>query len=168
MDSTPRIIVDLGELLDVLDTRLDTMDHFLDRVTGKILVYQQELSLLEVDDAGLPEWEREQLATNRAIDDDESNRYIFIEPVSSDESFRWMEDYCSTVKDDALRGKLQRALREKQPFRRFKDELSKSSQGQDPWYRFHREKLERYAREWIKSENLAVELRKSDGSSNLP
>lgn len=153
----PKILIDLEDLLDVMDWHSEGLDHYLDLKTGDVVLYHKELGEREEGDPPEPAWQREQREMNRAIDEAAGGRYIFIEPVSSDDNYRRMEDFAESVRDPRLREELFTTLRGKGAFRRFKDALWGSAR--DAWHRYERDRLMEYAKEWLDSLKVAYELK---------
>src|SRR5262245_48102329 len=64
-----------------------------------------------------------------------------IDPISSHASFRWMEDFIESVHSIPLQTALRRALRNKKPFRGFKDALTEYPRERERWFKFEAQKL---------------------------
>ena len=85
-------------------------DSYLDTETGDILFTGDGV------DEDAPE------------DIDDNPRYLWIESIESEESFRIMEDFVASVSDAKAAARLADALGRPKPFRRFKDALPEGMQ----------------------------------------
>jgi hypothetical protein len=139
---TAAVNVDSGELSLALTSH--DLEYRLDLQTGDVFPWFDDM--LEDD---------EELA---AALEETPDRFVRVEPVSSHESFRWMEDFAASQKDDAVREALLDALDRPRPFRRFKDALADFPEVREAWFRAHEERVLAYARTWIESEGLNVRL----------
>jgi Uncharacterised protein family (UPF0158) len=125
--------IDLDELTWALTWRDDLMGsgHWLNLDSGEVVFIGNPADVGE-----LPE------------DPRDNDRYLRIEAIDSSESFRIMEDFIEQLADRRLAQALERALQQRKPFRRFKDELASHSAQQQAWFAFERSALERIARRW--------------------
>lgn len=139
----PRIRIDAGELLMAMEDHGGYATSYLDRQTGEIL------RISEYDD------EREELQDK--IEADES-RYLYIEPIPSQESFEVMEDFIASVSDEEAKSTLEQAISRRRPFRNFKDAFYDFPQVREEWFRFHNEMLLQKAKEWVEVEGIDAEL----------
>ncbi|CDF81826.1 hypothetical protein PKB_0448 [Pseudomonas knackmussii B13] len=98
--------VDIDDLVLVLDS--NGMEFHLDLETGEIRLRPED----DLDE------EFEQLLERQP------QRFLYIEPVSSRDGFRIMEDFVrEKVDDPRASDSLVRALEDRKPFRSFKDRL---------------------------------------------
>jgi len=117
--------------------------YLLDKKTGKTVVYHEsELEWSDITEADL---------------EDDPERYIEIEPPSSDERYDWMADYAEGVTDEQVGDALARALGGRRPFRRFKDVLEGHAAEREAWFAFEDEKIKGAIEEWVKDSGLAPE-----------
>lgn len=93
----------------------------------------------------------------------EDPKYILVEPVSSRDGYRWMEDFTEQVNDPDLRRRLERALDRPRPFRGFKDVLLDFPAEREQWFEFERLRQREVAQEWLTRNGITAEL-----VSNLP
>jgi hypothetical protein len=78
-------------------------------------------------------------------------KYITIEPLESNESFRIMEKFAEQVDNPRLRNQLVNALNNRKPFANFKRIIDNSEYRQD-WFNFKDEQLQNYVRSMIEIE----------------
>ena len=96
-------------------------------------------------------------ATDELPEDIEENpRYRWIESISSQASFRIMEDFVATVDDAAVAAHLSRVLGGAKPFRRFKDALLDSPELREAWFRFQDNAHTRLAEMWCEENGIVV------------
>lgn len=144
----PKLKIKRDELIDALTFRFDMTDSafYLDTETGHILLRSEDAEDVAGDiEDQVPE----------DIDDDP--RYLRIEPIESDESFRIMEDFVETVQDAQAAARLNRALGGRKPFRRFKDVLLDFPHLREAWFEFERVAQARLAEAWCEENDIEVE-----------
>ncbi|WP_051298789.1 UPF0158 family protein [Arthrobacter castelli] len=88
-------------------------------------------------------------AAEESVEELEERGVITIDPISSRDGYREMEDFISTVSDDRSRDLLQQAIDRKRPFRRFKDTLIDLPELGDQWFTFHDRTVRTHAIEWL-------------------
>src|SRR5437762_1507603 len=71
--------------------------------------------------------------------------------ISSHERFRWMESFIETVHSIAAQSALRGALRQKKPFRSFKDALMEYPAVRQQWFQFEAARVKREAIALIES-----------------
>jgi hypothetical protein len=154
--------IDLDELATAMDQRdRDTNDWYLDTQTGQVLLVMQEFmdedddeeEELE-DDDDLPEWQQEAREEARKVRDDAADRFAWITQNDSSDSFRLMEEFIESVRDDRAKDLLSRAIDGKGAFRRFKDTLSQFPKIREQWFAFENQQQRECAAEWLESIGL--------------
>jgi hypothetical protein len=133
--------IDLDELIVALTWRspmLDDSGHWLDLETGALVYVFEDVGIEDFDE-----------------DPRDNDRYIAVEPIESHRAFRIMEDFVGQLADAGLARRLDHALRQHKPFRRFKDVLADHPVQRDDWFSFEHDALERHAREWCESRGIA-------------
>jgi Uncharacterised protein family (UPF0158) len=139
-DAARVLTIDLEDLTWALNSRdpLWVCSHWLNIESGTIL------SLIEPD------------AVDEADEDPrDDDRWLFIEPIESSEAFRVMEDFVDQCGDDRLARVLEQALRERKPFRRFKDALAARPAQREAWFAFERQAIEVIARRWCEGHGIS-------------
>jgi hypothetical protein len=134
--------VDIGILSFAITSR--DLEHYLDLQTGDVIP--------RFDDA--PD-DDEEIATALVETPD---RFVLVEPVSSEESYRWMERFAASQTDDEIREALFDALDRPKPFRRFKDALERFPEVREEWFHAHDQRVLEYAQAWLAAEDLNVQL----------
>jgi hypothetical protein len=139
-DTARVLTIDLEELSWALNSRdpLGESSHWLNLESGVIL------SLIGPDGDG---------ETDEDPRDDD--RWLFIQPIESSEAFCVMEDFVDQCGDDRLARALEQALRERKPFRRFKDVLAAHPTQRETWFAFEREAMEAIARRWCEDHGIS-------------
>ena len=138
--------IEARDLLFALENQDFDTTYYLDRQTGEITPAFGEM--FEPED---PEYVDEEAL--RA-----DPRYLPIDPISSNEGFRWMEQFAATVTDRRLQERLFAALDRRRPFRGFKDVLLEYSEEREAWFEYHEQRLLEAAREWLGVEGIEAEL----------
>lgn len=148
MDDTPPVhrgaaarvlTIDLEELTWALNSRdpLGESSHWLNIESGTIL------SVIGPD------------ADDEADEDPRDDDHLFIEPVESSKAFRVMEDFVNQCGDDRLARALGQALRQRQPFRHFKDVLAGRPAQREAWFAFESQAMESIARQWCEDHGIS-------------
>jgi hypothetical protein len=151
--STPprRLTIDLADLVDMMDTRLDESQAFLDLTSGEIHLLSDELlsCVAEDDVEGVSDWERDQIPIAQRINDGDEH-LAEIPPFDSADSFRIMQDFVGRVEDGQVQAQLAEGLSRPKPFRGFKDALREFPALPDRWFAFDHERKEQLAVEWLR------------------
>ena len=140
-----KIKVDLDMLFWAMESQSGEIDYYMDKQTGEILQVSSELFGDDEDEI------RDEVEEN-------PDRYIFIEPLLSNESFKIMEDFIDSVSDAEAADALYKALSRRSPFRNFKDTLCEFPEIRQDWFKFHNEALLERAKDWLSSEQIDAEL----------
>lgn len=82
------------------------------------------------------------------------SRYLRIEPVSSREQYRWMEQYIPLVEDPKLRARLEVSIDGKGAFRRFKDVLMAFGSERERWFSYRSERLRTFIEAWLGAHSI--------------
>jgi hypothetical protein len=136
------ISVDIGELSFALSSH--DVEHYLDLQTGDVFPWFEDCA---EDDEVIA-----------AAMEETPERFLMIDPISSHEGYRWMEDFAATQPDELVREALLDALDRPKPFRRFKDTLLSYPEVREEWFRVEEQHLLEFARAWLEIEEVDVEL----------
>ena len=135
--------VDKDQLIWALEDNSGMDEYYLDLETGKIVSnFEGLLAELGIDEEDL-----------------ESERYWYIDPISSREAYNFMVEFIETVKDQELKKRLSIAIDGRGAFRMFKATVSEYPEEQERWFKFHDTKMEEYADEWLKNVALTLKSR---------
>ena len=149
--------VALNDVIDGIDMQNDDVTAYLDRDTGEVVTIGDEIaSLSERDEQD--KWrdrERELIEVVREVDNG-SKRYVQLPDESDVDEWDIMRRFCDTVTDNPTRELLLREIHGRGAFRRFKDELGRSSL-LDKWFDFKRNALRDEAIEWCTENDIPFE-----------
>jgi Uncharacterised protein family (UPF0158) len=134
-----KVRVEMDQLRWAFEQHDDEWEWIFDTETGAVF------RLTEEDEPPLP---------IKQIEDDETGRFLSIEPDDPHEGYRDMEDFITTVREPVLRDLLSIALAGKGPFRRFKDVLVRSPEERQRWFRFQEARLDARIREWLAENDI--------------
>jgi hypothetical protein len=134
--------IDKDQLIWALSDNTGMTEYYLDLETGE--VFDTITDAMEV------------LGINE--EDLESERYLYINPLSSHEAHGFMVEFIETISEEELKRRLSIAVQGRGAFRMFRATLLEYPEERERWFRFHQEKMENYADEWLK--DLAITLRK--------
>lgn len=161
---------------------------WLDRTTGQVITYGEDamFAIREGNFDDLPKWLKDEVEGARMVlralgessgEDEEADeavgqapddavdldRFIRIEQISSDEAFRFMEDFTNGLRNSRAVQELTRALRGGKPFRRFKDALSDFPKEREQWFKYDEKRRREYIEEWASDHDIEI-----DFSSDAP
>ena len=156
--------VDLAKLAEALESPYDSpFQWYIDTETMEISFVEDEFFFLIEECLELPRDQALQKALDEsshyAIDYDRDevvkwldgygDQVVYIEPVEAYEKYSIMEDFIELeVDDEQLYERLQRAIRGKGAFRRFKEALDAHGRLED-YYQFYDDRMQQLAREWL-------------------
>jgi predicted nucleotidyltransferase len=127
--------VDLQDVADALEDHSDLHSWWLDRGSGAIELWTEDL----VDNEDTHPAER---------------GWVAINPIESREAYADMVEFIEAIADPRPRDLLVRAIEGRGAFRRFKDTLLEFPELRETWFEFHRVRMERRAIEWLLDERL--------------
>jgi len=84
------------------------------------------------------------------------DKYLEIEKMDSPESYRVMEDFVETVKNEELKKKLELGLSLSKPFRNFKDIIDDEDEYRNIWFSFRDERYIEFVKEQIEIYNESI------------
>jgi hypothetical protein len=117
---------------------------------------QRAALVVAMEEDRVLDWQRELLLEADAIDRALDTRYVALPEADSREGWSDMEAFVETVADPRLQSRLDRSIRGRGAFRRFRDELSDEPAEEQRWYAFKRDRLAERAREWLDDENIEL------------
>lgn len=148
-DSTrPRLKIAMDDLIEAFEFAGPEYQYYVDLQTGKTVMTCDPLICGEI---------KEFEETDQLLEED-PGRFAYIEPMSSREGFRVMEDFVDTVTDVRAHNHLIRALERRHPFRSFKDALFDYPKLREEWFAFHNKALREYARQWLEDSGIDADL----------
>jgi hypothetical protein len=147
--------VSLRKIVDHLSFTLDEYLTYLNKETGVVVtVSKEELAYAEqeADVQELPGWQREALEEASAILG--SDDYIALPGQFDIHEYTIVQDFCTSIADDELRGFLLDKIHGAGAFRRFKDAIHQFGIAED-WYRFRDRALKEIAIDWLETNHVA-------------
>jgi hypothetical protein len=133
-----KVAVDWVELEGALENNSPELHSFLNTVTGDVIrIFEGG----DNSDLKLKQYET-------------SPDFLYIEPVSSREQYRWMEEFIEIVEESTLKDKLNIAIDGKGAFRRFKDVLVGYPTERERWFVKRSTKLRGHMTEWLVSKHV--------------
>jgi hypothetical protein len=150
--------VKLSDLIFALESDSEEIETYFDRHTGLIVRVEGTVlsAVKEGDDeelTDLPDWQKEEVETARAIADDAGDR--FIDPPGKFEfhEYRHMESFIRSLPEGETAEELWRAIKGRGAFRYFKDTLYRLGI-QDSWYRYRDAAMKEFVIEWAVANNV--------------
>ena len=135
--------IDLNELCEAMEERSYDHEYYLDLETGKIIFISNYMD------------DQEARRLKDQIEE-ESDRYEHIPRAESYEGYEDMVDFIATVDNEHLAELLERAIKGKGAFRRFKNVLLNYPEERERWFEFKDNRMEERALEWL--EDIDVKL----------
>jgi hypothetical protein len=133
-----RVAVDWVELEGALENNSPELHSFLNRVTGDVTrIFRGS--------------EDSELRLREAETDPD---FVYIEPISSREQYRWMEEFIEIAEEPNLKDKLNIAIDGKGAFRRFKDVLVGYPVERERWFAKRAAKLRAHMVEWLTAKRI--------------
>ncbi|MCU0288704.1 MAG: UPF0158 family protein [Acidobacteria bacterium] len=139
-----KVNINLEDIIDSLELDFPGVRQFLNTETGGVIIisessdsFDENGDLIDIDD----------------LDNFLDEKFIELPKVDSAEGYRDMEAFIETIKNPNLRNKLENALRQRRPFRRFKDVLMGLAE-EERWYKFKSTRNRKRALEWLAENNL--------------
>lgn len=133
-----RVSIDWVELEGALENNSPELHSFLNKATGDVVrIFRGS------------EGAEQRL---REVEDDPD--YLYIEPISSREQYRWMEEFIEATEEPNLKDKLNIAIDGKGAFRRFKDVLVGYPEERERWFAKRAVKLRSHITEWLTAKNI--------------
>ncbi len=147
--------VKLNDIIDEMEIQSDGHSYYLNRKTGEIVLVTDEHSSLAEDEEDIShysDWEQE--AIQVAIDVLESEEdYISLPSQFDIHEYEIMEEFCLSLDDEKLKGKMYRSIKGSGGFRRFKDNIFEYGIEQN-WFQYRREAFKRKAIDWCEENNI--------------
>ena len=146
-----KLTVNIAEVADLMDTRFDESECYLDLQTGKTELIPAEMLGMAVDEgklSSLPDWQKDVLVVVKEIEA-ESGRYVPIPEPDSHEAYNDMVRFAGTVTDAKLRKQLDIALDGQGAFRRFKNVLDNHENERQHWFKFKDKAMRERVCEWL-------------------
>ena len=141
-----RIKIDADELMMAMEDHGGFLSYYLDNETGEILLESEDSELLgEVD--GLAQGLEE-----------EPDRYVAIEALSSRDGYRIMEDFVDSLPEGEERQILQQALSWKKPFSNFKSAIADMGPLREQWFKHRDRRMQQEMQDWFAYHELDAEL----------
>ncbi len=136
MQKKKTLKIDLDELCSAMEDNSCEREHYLDLVTGEILLLTEYMG----DDV---------VKKLRENIDDDPDRYDRIPKAESHEGYEDMQDFIATVKNERLWELLEVAINGKGAFRRFKDVLLNYPEERERWFHFKDNRVQARALQWL-------------------
>jgi hypothetical protein len=134
-----RVAIDWVELEGALENNSPELHSFLNKVTGDVIRI----------------FRGSEDAEERLREVENGPDFVYIEPISSREQYRWMEEFIETVEESNLKDKLNIAIDGKGAFRRFKDVLVGYPAERERWFGKRSTKLRAHMKEWLTAKRIA-------------
>ena len=156
--------VKLSEIADALQGLSDEHSTYLDLESGKVIHVMHELSRIFEDEdadaeeelADMPQWQREEAAVAKAIEEDDGSRFISLPSKFDINEWDMMREFVDQVEDDALAERLSRAIHGSGAFRYFKNVIHEAGI-QNDWYKFKDDQYRQIALDWCQANQIDID-----------
>lgn len=139
-----KVNITFDDVLEALELGTSDISQYLNTETGGIAMVSEMGDAFDEDGESLDYDEREKF---------QDEKYLALPTVDSHDGFRDMEDFIRTVKNAGLRNRLDNAVNQRRPFRKFKDALIGSPEEQR-WFKFQTERNRERAKRWLEDNNI--------------
>ena len=144
---------------DDLTTAFESTDSYslrwyLDRETGEFIPITEEYMAIDEEDE-----ESEEYQEYIRVTEDETGRYLYIEPMESHEAYKIMENFIWSLGDTKAADDLANAIQKRRPFYNFKETLYMYPELVDKWYAYKEESILVVAREYLDYYNVEYVLK---------
>ena len=166
--------IDFDEIQKAMeDISRDSFDYYLDRETGEVIPFSEELlqevqaklyacdseeieddiEYIEFDEEpeGLPDWMEDEVELALEILLDEEGRYVRVPERSNAAAYESMTKFVETVEAQALAEELTAVLNGKGAFRRFKNVLVGHPKERKRWHGFNAKEMKKEIIAWLDS-----------------
>jgi hypothetical protein len=147
--------VKLEEIITALEIQNDTNMAFFNKITGEVLVIDEEEYRAAEEDRdlmGYPAWQREVIKTAKDLIEDEDN-YIRITSKYDINEYEIMQNFCLSISDQRISDELYYSIKGRGAFRRFKD-LIKIFGIDNDWYQYREEAIKQIAVDWCNENGI--------------
>jgi guanine deaminase len=147
--------IDLAEIVGALEIMTDEMHGYMNRRTGEVRMFADEVLGMADDGAGedLPEWQEEELRLAKQVVDSED----WLPLPSKFDVHEWeiMNQFGQSLSVPAHRDEILDGIHGSGAFRVFKG-IIRRLRLEDAWYAFKQAALEQMAKDWLESHGFEV------------
>ena len=152
--------VKLSEMLHAFDFQWDDTYYYVDRQTGEVVSYGQneEWAVENHDDVErYPEWQKRSIRIAEAVFADDIGRFVPLPDNFEINEHDMMRRFGQSIDDVHLSAALQRAIRGKGAFRRFKDRVYGAGIA-ERWHAFRDDCYREVAAEWGQANGIELDV----------
>jgi hypothetical protein len=150
------VVVSLKDVVDAMDLPNNDWTSYLNPKTGEIVtVTDEDRQLVEdedLDEANLPEWQRESLPRVRAAL--ESDDFLALPDKFEIHEWAIMERFANSQVDEARRDELLDAIHGAGAFRSFRGTVRRL-RIEEEWFRFRQSAFEGIALRWLEAHGIS-------------
>ena len=153
-------IIKLSDIVDAMQIQSETMTHYLNKKTGKIvLISQEDADAAENDEImeEFPEWQQEDIKLAREVWG--SNHYILLPTKFDIHEYDLIVNFCLSIRNKKVSRSLYDLTRGRGAFKRFYDGICHYNVEED-WYEYKNAAYREIAKRWC-SENK-IEFKEGD------
>ncbi|RZN37558.1 MAG: hypothetical protein EFT35_06015 [Methanophagales archaeon ANME-1-THS] len=151
--------VKLEEIINALEIQNDTSMAFFNKITGEVLVIDEEDYRAAEEDKdlrGYPEWQRDVIKTAKDLIDNEDN-YIRIPSKYDINEYEIIQNFCLSISDQRISDELYYSIKGGGAFRRFKDMIKRFGIEND-WYQYRDEAIKQIAVDWCNENGIVFTI----------
>ena len=152
-------MVKFSDILDALEFQSDTMQHYFDRQTNRVVMVSEEDMLAAEDglDDDAPDWQQESIAAARAIAaDEQEDRFVALPDSFEIDEWDMMRRFASGLKNPSASASLLDAIQGRGAFRYFKDKVRQLGLDKQ-WFAFREDAHRVIATEWCQEHGIPLE-----------
>lgn len=167
----PKSEIDLSELAFAFENHGWEVNHYFDCETGAVLAISPQIErdldelydpksdypanlLKAIEECDVADWEKAQLIEALNVAEGYNTRYLMVPQIPSYEGYADMEAFIDTVRNRRLQQRLERSIRGRGAFRRFKNVLLSYPSQEQAWFKFKEAQMEERVIAWLESKGV--------------
>lgn len=152
--------VKLSELIEPIEFDSDEHDSYVDLQNGSVVrLAQSSLSAIEEGEEGggegLEDWEKEEVETARAIEEDPGKRFLNAPGKFDFDEYRQLERFIQTVDDAQAAEQLWRAIKGSGAFRHFKNTAARPGL-LESWFQYRDTVISEFIFDWAEIHHIPL------------
>lgn len=155
--------VRLGEIINGLEIQNDNSMAFLNKITGEVIVIdEEEYSAAEEDKdlMGYPAWQRDLIKTAKDLLDNEDN-YIHLPSKCERKEYKIMQNFCLSISDQRISDELFCSMKGRGTVGIFRYMIQIFGIEED-WYQYRAEAIKQIAIDWCNEKGIVYVIDSSN------
>ena len=158
--------VKLEEIINGLEIQNDNSMAFLNKITGEVIVIDEEEFRAAEEDEDLMNyklWQRDLIKTAKDLLEDE-DKYIHLPSKFDINEYEIMQNFCLSITDQRISDELHYSIKGRGAFRIFRDMIKRFGIEGD-WYQYRDEAIKQIAIDWCNEKGIVYVIDSSNKKS---